>query len=175
MEEMKLLGLIISNDLSWKANTENMVGKAYKRMWMLSRLKSRGANMDDLIDVYLKQVRSVLEFGVPVWTSNLTKAEVHDIERVQKSFLHVLLGDDYSTYEEALEVSNLDSLECRREKLCLNFAQKAVKHPTHSKWFIPESKPGTRSVKTEYMKPLGRLKRFKKSPIPYLTSLLNES
>ena len=60
MEDMKMLGLVVSNDLSWKSNTDTMVIKAYKRLWMIQRLKSRGANMDDLTDIYTKQVRSVL-------------------------------------------------------------------------------------------------------------------
>jgi hypothetical protein len=90
MEEMKML---VSNDLSWKPNTENIVKKAYKRLWMLQRLKSRGANLEDLTDIYTKQVRSVLEFGVPVWNYGLTVAEKQDIERVQKSFLYIALGN----------------------------------------------------------------------------------
>ena len=40
LDEMKLLGLTITNDLSWKANTENMTKKAYKRLWIIKRLKT---------------------------------------------------------------------------------------------------------------------------------------
>ena len=42
MEEMKLFGLVVRNDLSWKSNTENMVKKAYKRLWIVKRLKQKG-------------------------------------------------------------------------------------------------------------------------------------
>ena len=58
--------------------------KAYKRLWLIRRLKKEGACLDDLIDVYIKHVRSILEFGVPVWNSGLTLEEIKDIERVQK-------------------------------------------------------------------------------------------
>ena len=173
MEEMKMLGLVLSNDLSWRPNTDNMVMKAYKRIWMIKRLKSRGANLDDLTDIYTKQIRSVLEFGVPVWNCGLTKAEVTDIERVQKSFLHIALGDSYGDYDNALSISKLETLEERRKNLCIKFAKKAAKHPKHKDWFVPESKPNTRSEKTNFKAPTGRLKRFLKSPIPYLTNLLN--
>ena len=78
-----------------------MISKAYKRIWMITRLRKRGASMEDLKDMFIKQIRSVLEFGVPVWNSNLTKSEVNDLERVQKSFLHTVLGDDYLGYENA--------------------------------------------------------------------------
>ena len=56
VDEMRLLGIVIKSDLKWTANTENMVQKANKRIWILRRL-----------DVYIKQIRSVLELAVPVW------------------------------------------------------------------------------------------------------------
>ena len=91
-EEIKILGLILRNDLKWRSNTDNMVRKAYSRLWMIKRLKKAGASLEDMTDIYIKQIRSVLEFGVPVWNSALTKEEIHDIERVQSSFLHIVLG-----------------------------------------------------------------------------------
>ena len=54
---------------------------------------------EHLTDVYVKQVRSILEFGTPVWNSNLTQEDVSDIERVQKSFLHIALGNLYTGYK----------------------------------------------------------------------------
>ena len=173
-EEMKLLGLVIRNDLSWKSNTASMVERAYRKLWMTKRLKSQGANLDDLTDIYVKQVRSILEFGVPVWNSGLIQDEVADIERVQKSFLHIALGQDYCDYETALAESNLEMLSTRRTKLCKSFALKTSKHAKHHHWFV-KTKPGpnTRSEKPALKPPLCRLTRFKKSPIPYLTRLLN--
>ena len=175
-EEIKILGLIVRNDLSWRSNTDTMCKKAYSRLWMIKRLQRSGASLDDMIDVYIKQVRSVLEFGVQVWNGGLTKEEIMDIERVQKSFLHICLGK-YVSYEAAMTEAKLEPLELRRTKLCTSFAVKTVKHPKHKHWFVktdPDA-PDTRSNKTEYKTPLFRLKRFRKSPIPYLTDLLNSS
>ena len=59
-----------------------MTQNAYKRLWMVKRLKSNGASLDDLVDVYVKQTRSILEFGAPVWNPNLTQNDVASIERV---------------------------------------------------------------------------------------------
>ena len=175
LEEMKLLGLVIRNDLSWKSNTEDMTKRAYNRLWMLKRLKLNGANLEDLTDVYVKQVRSVLEFGAPVWNSNIKKEEVVDIERVQKCFLHLALGSGYTSYHEALQTAHLETLEDRRTGICTKFALKASKHPKHKDWFVPTdpSRPDTRQQKQQFKPPLCRLKRFQKSPIPYLTNLLN--
>ena len=122
VEELKILGLTLRNDLKWSSNTNNMMKKAYSRLWIIKRLKQAGANLEDMTDVYIKQIRSVLEFGVPVWNSGLTKEGVSDIERVQNSFLHIVLGPDYGSYEIALNLTNLESLQSRRTTLCRRFA-----------------------------------------------------
>ena len=57
---------------------------------MLRRLKPLGASEEDLLDVYEKQIRSVLEFASPVWTSGLTNDEKNQIERVQKAAFSIL-------------------------------------------------------------------------------------
>ena len=55
---------------------------------MLRRLKNLGAEKEDLLEVYVKQIRCLLELAVPAWQSSLTLAEIPDIERVQKSACH---------------------------------------------------------------------------------------
>ena len=84
VEEFKLLGLIFKSNLTWQANTEYMCRKAYARLWMLRRLKALGARDDEILDVFYKQIRSVLELAVAVWQPRLTLAENKQIERVQK-------------------------------------------------------------------------------------------
>ena len=66
--------------------------------------------------IYQKQIRSILEFGAPVCTSGLTKVVSLELERVQKSFLHIAHGGKY--YYEALKIVKLESLEARRIQLC---------------------------------------------------------
>jgi hypothetical protein len=51
----------------------------------LRRLKKHGAGPDDLKDVFIKQVRSVLELAVPAWDPRLTQSDSIDIERVQRA------------------------------------------------------------------------------------------
>ena len=85
------------------------MAEAYKRLWIVKRLKQKGANLEDLLDIYEKQVRSVLEFGVSVWNSNLTQQGVSDIKHVQKSFFHIVLDSDYTDSGVALNIANLES------------------------------------------------------------------
>ena len=51
VENMKLVGYQLSSDLSTKANTKYIVGRAWKRMWVIRRLKALGACEADLLSV----------------------------------------------------------------------------------------------------------------------------
>ena len=92
-EEFKLLGVHLRSDLKWTSNTDAIAKRAFAKLWTIRRLMKYGASLDDLKDVYYKQVRSIVEFAVPVWNSNITKKEIYNLERVQKAFLHIVLGD----------------------------------------------------------------------------------
>ena len=135
----------------------------------------------DLKDVYEKQIRSILEFGAAVFTANLTVADANDIERVQKTAAHIILADNYTTYKDALEVLCLETLKDRRLQICTNFALKAYNHPKFCSWFVKSDpidhtldrncKP---AVEETFLKPVkARTKRFRKSPIAFLTNLIN--
>ena len=175
LEETRILGLILRSDLKWSSNTKQIIKKANQRLWLIRRLKSLGAERTTLVDIFIKQIRSVLEFGAPVWQSNISQQEKYDIERVQKSFCKILLGHEYSTYENALETLQLDNLDSRRMQLSLSFALKAEKNSKFKHWFKPNLKKCvTRSKPPKYVPVFGNHSRFQKSPLSYLTQLLNE-
>ena len=89
--ETKLLGTIISNDLTWNSNTANIVRRANARMVLLRKLSQFGASRDDLKTIYISYVRSVLEQNAVVWHSSLTEENSQDLERVQKSACKLIL------------------------------------------------------------------------------------
>ena len=68
---------------------------------MNRRLRNLRASRRTLLDVYCKQVRSVVEYAAVVWSAGLTLENIAQIERVQKCALSVILGKKYTTYEEA--------------------------------------------------------------------------
>ena len=108
-------------------DTLYIVKKAFKRIWMLRRIQNLGASEKQLLDVYFKQVRSVLELAVPVWHSSLSKEDSQNIERVQKSAFQVILGPKYTSYNNACKYLNVQPLYERRQHLCLKFGKKAFK------------------------------------------------
>ena len=178
VEEFKLLGIIFQTDLNWYANSQHMCEKGYSRLWMLRRLRLLGATSDELLDVYNKQVRCIMEMAVAVWQPGLSQAEDKQIERVQKAAFSIILGDQYFNYKNALKYLECESLNSRRKRLCLNFAKKSEKHPKYQNWFVKntqEVKPATRTEKTIYKPVSTRTDRYFYSPLPYLTRLLNQT
>ena len=180
IKETKLLGIILTDDLKWGANTDYICTKAYKNMWSLRRMKR--LNLDPLIilDVYTKEIRSVLELAVPAWHSKLTVRQSADIERVQKIALFIILSDhltgisEYS-YDMALALLDLEPLSFRRDKLCLTFAKKA-EHSRHSDMFTKKTNPyETRQVSNYYKEHNSTTLSCYNSPLNYLTRILNQN
>ena len=182
VEDFCLLGIHFQNNMSWQSNTDKMCRNGYSRIWMLRRLRKLGASHTDMLDVYFKQIRCVLEMAVVVWTPGLTKAESVQIERVQKCALHVILGDGYESYSQATKTLAVETLHERRLRLSLSFAKKCEKNPKYATWFKLSENIKTSSMNTrggvnkthsKYTPVPFRTDRYEKSPIPFLTELLN--
>ena len=90
VETFKLLGVMISSDLSWDAHVIYMLNKVGKRMFCIHYLARAGISEADIVHVYCSIIRSVLEYACPVWHPGLTKAQSKEIERVQKRCLRVI-------------------------------------------------------------------------------------
>ena len=171
---MKLLGVKITSDMKWNKNTEYITQKAYSRLWMFRRLKQIGANQEELLDVYVKQIRSVLKYAAVVWHSGLTTINSANIERVQKVCLAIIMDQSYISYSNALQMTSLARLDTRRESLCLTFAKKEIKNPEFKNWFVEDTRTvETRQLQNNLKDVHTRKNRFRESTIPYLTKLLN--
>ena len=125
----KLLGTIITNDLKWDSNVNNIAEKVYARMELLRKLVKFKPPKKDLKQVYIAYLKSLLEQSCTVWHSGLTYQNSNDLERVQKVALRLILNDQFKNYDPALVDLDLEKLSSRREKLCLASAQKCLKNP----------------------------------------------
>ena len=94
IDSTKLLGTIITNDLSWDQNISSIVKKANARMQLLRRVAGFGTPIDDLKIIYILFIRSILEQSATLWHSSLTNENVNDLERIQKSAIQIILRDD---------------------------------------------------------------------------------
>ena len=120
-------------------------------------------------------ISSVLEFATPYFTPIMTIKQSSDIEGIQKIVMKVILGRRYQLYDQACKLLDVSSLQNRRKHLSLNFALACLKSPQHSNLFVQRKSMyyKLRNIKS-FEVPFCHTKRYSCSPIPYLTSLLNE-
>ena len=121
-------------------------------MWLMRRLKRLAASNEGLLDTYIKQIRSILELADPLWHPALP---VIGIKLIQFK----------SQHQSTLR---MNTLEARRETLCLNFALQASTHPTFKDWFkdFKMSRP-------RYVEPYTRTGRFENFPISQKKTIQN--
>ena len=110
---------------------------AAKRLFMLRSLKRFGFNKSELVTVYKGYIRPLLEYSDVIWHSSLTSNQTHQLERVQKRALRIILGTDYISYANALDVCDVDRLSAQREQHSLKFAQSLPKCSRTSKLLPP--------------------------------------
>ena len=95
---------------------------------------------------------------------------------MQKSALKIILKDRYIDYKNALNVIKMDSLEERREKLCLKFAKACLKNDKLSDIF-PKNKKQHQMVKRgneTYQVKKAKTERLRKSAVVDMQKLLNK-
>ena len=128
VSQTRLLGVIIQEDLTWKANTHDLVKRANSRMIMLRKLKEFKVKNEDMITIYVLFIRSVIEQSSVVWSSAITAGEMASFERTQKIALKIIFGHTYMSYENALKLSNLQKtlrlIQNITIKICLKMCQK---------------------------------------------------
>ena len=133
-------------------------------MQLLRKVASFGTSADELKDIYILYIRSILEKSATVWHSSLTEENKNDLERVQKSAFKIILGEQYKTYSNALQKLQLETLNLRRENLCLSFAASRNENSNKTDTRYPD-KFKVQHANTE---------RLKCSTVIFMQNLLNE-
>ena len=112
-----------------------------------------------------------------MWHNTLTKDNINDLERTQKTFAKLVLENGYTTYEEALIKLNLVSLEDRRKKLCFNFAESGLRHNKLNDLLKERTRAHKMKVRNceKYEVQFSNTERWRRSSIIYMQSLLNET
>ena len=102
---------------SGKQILEFIVKKAAKRLHFLKILKGYNAPGEDLKTFCISAIRSILEYGTKIWHESLTEKQFKDIERIQRRAIKIICAE--KTYEQALMEYGMETLENRREKMCI--------------------------------------------------------
>ena len=181
VEEHKILGQIIRSDLKTISNTENICKKAFRRMWILRRLKSLGCPTSELIDVVKQQIVSICEVGLGWWAPMISKHESNMLERVLKTSLHIVFQNEYISFKNALSRAQIQSLSERRVIQISRFSKKSYKNERFKSWFCA-AEPVEQQTRVSrrpqppipLLKPVQcRTQRYARSSLPLMMGLLS--
>ena len=129
----KLLGVIVSSDLTWNEHVAYIVSKASRRIFVIQQLLKAGTAIIDILTVYCSIVRSVLEYACQVWHSGLTLQQSKEIESVQRRVMRLILPD--VSYKESLQILGIEKLFVRRENLVKSLF-KEIKCQSHELHYL---------------------------------------
>ena len=175
VKQAKILGTIITDNLTWDENCSEIVKKCNKRMILLRKVASFGTDIQTMKIIYIQYIRVILEGSCAVWAGGLTMKNKIDLERCQTSACKIIL-ENYSTYQNALKELNLETLEARRKYLTLKFAMKAKNHDKMKYLFPLNIKSHSMQTRKseKYLVTKTNTERFKNSPIISMQKMLNE-
>ena len=115
----KLLGVHLSDNLTWNEHVTYIVKKGSKQLFAIRALKKCRLTDRQLIFVYCSIIRSVLEYASPAWADLMQYLNDQIIESIQKRALKIIFPS--LCYEDALKKSGLILLRHRREDACITF------------------------------------------------------
>ena len=173
----KILGVHVSSDLKWGNHVTEVLKKANCRLYMLKLLKRFNLPTDDLITIFSGFVRPLAEYAAPVWHPGLTIDESAALERIQKRACRIIVGKQYTTYDEALELCKLPTMYERREQQSLKFFNSLFKSERFNSWVPPKKSTIHGRVlrnSDQLAVPRCRTLRCQKSPLVYMANMWNK-
>ena len=163
-ESAKLLGVTISNNLTWNMHIDQIIKKASKRMYFLIQLERANVARHELILFHTSCIRSVRTYASPAFLYVLPLYLKEDLENVEKRALSIICP--VPTYREALELSNIMSINYYMASLCkktfLSIAN-GLAHRLHN--MLQSSGPSCYNLrcKRRFAIPKCKTERFKNS------------
>ena len=171
---LKLLGIMVQEDLRWGEQVALMTKKASRKIWVMRRMKKLGLDEKTISGFWNAEGRVHLEAASVVWGSGLTAHLAQHLQRVEHRAV-AAFSEKMEDPRISCQRLGLEPLDVRRQKLALKFAKRTIKKSRHDHIFTkldnPHEKRG--KVKKEWREPVCRTRRHFKSALPYLTRLLN--
>ena len=102
VENMKVLGFIIYNRLTFLPHVSKTTSRAFSNKFLLLKLKRLGYRADDLSLLYQSLVPSVLTYGLEVWGS-AAKTVLRKVDAVQKRAVRMGIIKEFVPIEEHIK------------------------------------------------------------------------
>ena len=112
---VKILGVIVSSDLSWAKHIQYICFKASQRVYFLCMLRRAGASRTGMLNFYKSTICASVEYACPVWHTGLTVEQGDSVDAIQKRAMKIIYQD--MTYAEALgaHAAGLECLDAQRK------------------------------------------------------------
>ena len=171
------LGVFLTSNLNWSVQINDVCFRANKKLSVLRHVKMLKRNTLDLL--YKITVRSVIDYALPVYASNLKLTELARLDRIQYRAAKLVTGALHFTNKEKLNTElGWENFQSRINFLGLSLFQKIHLYQTRplirrcKTPFDYEKKYLTRS-KAGYSSYPNYGQQFKNSFFPYITKLWN--
>ena len=173
--ELKVLGVMIQNDLKWDAQVNQMTKRASSKIWLLRRMKQLGVDEGTIAAFWKSEGLVHLELNAPVWSGGLTRGQERQLQTVARRAVAAITGPTREDYTASCLRLRLEpDLAARRLQLCRRFANRTATNSRHQDLFVKLENPHcTRGGGKVWREPQCRTKRHLQSAKPYLTRLLN--
>ena len=123
---------------------------------------------------YCGAIRPVAEYASPVFHSMMPAYLSAALERQQVQALKNIFGPLLSA-RQLREKAGIETLQARREKAVLKFAEKAYKSERFARWFPTRIRNSATRSNRPFLETVSRTDRKKNSPVNYMRRILNNS
>ncbi len=93
VNSFKLLGVHITEDLTWSSHTDAVLKKAHQCLFFLRRLRKFGTSPSILRSFYTCTVESILTGCITAWFGNSTAGNRKALQRVVRNARHIVGGE----------------------------------------------------------------------------------
>ena len=109
VDNVKLLGVTMSSNLTWNAHIEEVIEKANKRLYFLVQLKRAKVPLKELVLFFTTCVRSVIDYAIPAFYHAFPKYLKKELVRLEKRAIAIMNPGTH--YDVASEVLNMRLIE----------------------------------------------------------------
>ena len=133
VDSFKLLGVWLDDEMSFKRHIDELEKKCAKRIWILRNLRQNGVSIQSCVQIYCAQIRSLVDYGAPIYYPNLSKTMLGKLENIQNRSLKMICGFEYSS-RLVREICKVQTITERLQKLTDDFVLKEFKEKKTG-WF----------------------------------------
>ena len=132
-KQVKFLGMIFDENLTWKAHIDYVVGRCKQRLNLMRCISGNtwGANKTSLLHIYRATIRPIIDYGSAAYNSALPSIK-SKLDQIQAQALRIACGAMRCTSISSIQVECGEMpLQLRREEIALKYALKIEAEEDH--------------------------------------------